>query len=117
MVGLCRMEKGDAAGAVQAYGRALRSDYLTPEAARALHYDLAHAHEAAGDREAALWYLQKVMKADPRYRDVAAEVTRLGGGAGRPPAGDTTPRPAPGAAVLGAAPAAGGGPKKNIGYV
>ncbi|HEY7726205.1 MAG TPA: tetratricopeptide repeat protein, partial [Anaeromyxobacteraceae bacterium] len=112
MIGLCRMEQGDAGGAAAAWARALRSEHLTPEAARALQYDLARAAEAQGDVETALWYLQKVVQADPRFRDASRMLARLGGGAGRPP-----PEPA---AVPPAPEPPGGsraGSKKNIGYV
>jgi tetratricopeptide (TPR) repeat protein len=98
MIGVCRMEKGDAAGAVQAYQRALHSDYLTTDAARALHYEVAGAYEASGDRASALQYLAKVLKVDPSYRDAPAMAARLGA--------------APAPAAAGAP-----GPKKNIGYV
>ncbi len=98
MIAVCLMEKGDAAGAVQAYQRALHADHLTTDAARALHYEIAGAYEASGDRASAQQFLQKVLKIDPSYRDAQAMSARLG------------------AAV---APAAGSapGPKKNIGYV
>jgi tetratricopeptide (TPR) repeat protein len=105
MIGLCRMEKGDAPGAAQAFRRALRSSELRPEAARAIHYELASAYEAQGDSEAALWYLNKVTGAGGSFRDAAARLRKLGGGPGRPP-----PEPA------SAAPPPRGGPK-NIGYV
>jgi tetratricopeptide (TPR) repeat protein len=122
MIGLCLMAKGSAREAVEAYRRALASDHLTKDAAKAIHYDLATAHEAAGDREAALYYFQRVIKADPAFRDAAKHAAALGGGPGRappdearpaagaarPPAAEPPPRPA--------APAAGG-PKKNIGYL
>jgi tetratricopeptide (TPR) repeat protein len=104
MIALCRTEKGDAAGAAQAWRRALRSDHLTPDAARAIHYELATAYRAQGDAESALWYLNKVVRADRTFRDAAAQLAALGGGAGRPP-----PEPADQASR--------GGPKKNIGYV
>jgi tetratricopeptide (TPR) repeat protein len=104
MIGLCRMEKGDAAGATQAFRRALRSTEIRPDAARAIHYELASAYEAQGDSEAALWYLHKVTGAGGSFRDAAARLQKLGGGPGRPP-----PEPPP-------APAPRGGPR-NIGYV
>jgi tetratricopeptide (TPR) repeat protein len=104
MIALCRTEKGDAAGAAQAWRRALRSDHLTPDAARAIHYELAMAYRDQGDAESALWYLQKVVRADRAFRDAVAQLAALGGGAGRPPP-DAEAQPAR------------GGPKKNIGYV
>ncbi|MFL5270743.1 MAG: tetratricopeptide repeat protein, partial [Anaeromyxobacteraceae bacterium] len=112
MIGLCRMERGDGPGAVEAFRRAMRSDYLTPEAARAVHYELGAAYAAAGDGESALHYLHKVLKVDPRFRDAKAFVARLGGGPGRPPPGDEPPAPP---RPQGGPPDRG--PKKNIGYV
>ena len=127
MIGLCRAEKGDAAGAVEAFRRALGSDHLTKDAAKAIHYELAVAYEGTGDREAALYYFQRAAKADPGFRDAAARASALGGGPGRAPAEE--PRP-PGlrsggeggrAAGAGRPPAApprpAGPPKKNIGYL
>ena len=112
MIGLCRMEKGDAAGAAQAFRRALKGDGLRPEAARALQYELAVAFQAAGDAQSALWYLNQVVRAEAGFRDAAQRLQKLGGGSGRAP-----PEPAP----AGPPPPGGGDPrggaKKNIGYV
>jgi len=109
MVALCRQEKGDGPGAVEAWRRALHSDWLTPEAARAMHYDLALYYREASDREAALWYLNKVVRADRGFRDAAAMLVELGSGPGRPPPGEEPAlTPAPSAARAG---------PKNIGYV
>jgi tetratricopeptide (TPR) repeat protein len=106
MLAACHMEKGQLAGAIEALRRALRSDHLTPEAARAVNYELATAYEASGDPQSALFFLQKVLRADPRYRDAQAMVARLGGGPGRPPADEAGPRPA-----------SNNGPNKNVGFV
>ena len=126
MIGLCRGLKGEHDEAVKAYRRALRSDALTPDAGKALHYELGVAHEALGEPEVALWYFQKICKLDARYRDAGAQVERLGGGPGRPPAegeaARSAARPQPGGAVRSSerpapAPAVRPGSKKNIGYV
>lgn len=122
MIGLCQGLKGDHPAALESFQRALRSGALTAEAAKALHYELSVEHEALGQAEQSLWYLQKIVKVDPRYRDAVARVERLGGGPGRPPpdlearaavrtAGAAPPRPGarPGGPESGA--------KKNIGYV
>jgi hypothetical protein len=127
MIGLCRMAKDEPAEAVTAFRRALRSAHLTKDAAKAVQFEVAQAYEAAGDAQAALWYLQKVAQADPAFRDARGRISALGGGPGRQP-----PEPA-GAPARGrtaangvgarpvpprppAAPGAGG-PKKNIGYL
>jgi tetratricopeptide (TPR) repeat protein len=128
MIGLCRMQKGEAAEAVKAYRRALASDHLSKEAAKAIHYELAVAYEEAGDPQAALYYFQRVAKAAPAFRDAAGRAAALGGGPGRPPPEDARaavrpaapgPRPADGAppAAPRPAPPAGGATKKNIGYL
>jgi tetratricopeptide (TPR) repeat protein len=125
MVGLCRTMKGQHREAVEAYRRALRSDFITADGAKAIHYELGLCHEALQEPEVALWYLQKIAKVDARYRDVAAAVERLGGGPGRPPDGPGGEPPGgpprggerePAVAEPGD-PAARPGAKKNIGYL
>jgi tetratricopeptide (TPR) repeat protein len=123
MIGLCRMAKGEPREAVAAYRRALGSDHLTKDAAKAIHYDLAAAYEGAGEKDAALHYFQRVAKADPAFRDASKRIAALGGGPGRPPADDGRPAargPAaarPAATPSGAARPAAPAPKKNIGYL
>jgi len=117
MIGLCRADRGDDRGAIEVLRRALASDHLTKDAAKAIHYDLAAAHESAGDTEAALYYFQRTAKADPAFRDAARRAAALGGGPGRAPPDEPRARPAasaraPAAPVRPAAPA-----KKNIGYL
>ncbi|HET7825649.1 MAG TPA: hypothetical protein VFK90_09960, partial [Anaeromyxobacter sp.] len=118
MIGLCQASKGDGRAAIAAYRRALASDHLTRDAAKAIHYELAAAYEGAGDGEVALYYLQRVVKADPAFRDAAKRVAALGGGPGRPPPDE--PRPKAGARPVppGARPPPPpGAAKKNIGYL
>ncbi|HTP52607.1 MAG TPA: tetratricopeptide repeat protein [Anaeromyxobacteraceae bacterium] len=123
MIGLCHGLKGEYRESVRAFRTALNSEFLTSEAAKALHYELGVAHDALSEPKVALWYFQKIVKVDPRYRDARQHVERLGGGPGQPP-GDDAPAegssPAPPASpVVGAAapPLRGPNPKKNIGYL
>ncbi|HET9551383.1 MAG TPA: tetratricopeptide repeat protein, partial [Anaeromyxobacteraceae bacterium] len=120
MIGLCRMAQGRPAEAVEALRRALRSDYVSKDSARALHFELGGAYEAMGQPQVALWFFQKVAKVDPAYRQASSKVAALGGGAGTPPADEArhAARPAP-AAPPASRPAAPGAPaaKKNIGYL
>jgi tetratricopeptide (TPR) repeat protein len=88
MIGLCRIEKGDAAGAIAAYRAALASEHLGADAAPPLHYELAMAYRALGDVDAALWFLNKVLREDPAFRDARGQVAALGDGEGRPPPDD-----------------------------
>ena len=141
MIALCRMSQGRPRDAIDPLRRALRSDYLNKENAKAIHFELGLAHEELGEREEALWCYQKVVRLEPRYRDVAARIAALGGGPGRPPPGmsSAAPRtlagpPRPGSVAAGAQhpaqaarPAAAAvtqgpaspppGPKKNIGFL
>ncbi|MFO0583129.1 MAG: hypothetical protein U0229_12725 [Anaeromyxobacter sp.] len=121
MIALCRMQQGQHREAILVLRRALGSDWLSRDAAKAIHYDLAGAYEAAGDPEVALYVLQKIVKADPAYRDVKGRVAALGGGPGHPPRDERGARP-PGARTTVKAPAPEPAPapapgKKNIGYL
>ncbi|MGC3997927.1 MAG: tetratricopeptide repeat protein [Anaeromyxobacter sp.] len=106
MIGLCHLARSAPREAIAAFRRALGSEHLTRESAKALHYELGSAHEAAGEPEVGLFHFQKVARADGAYRDVAARIAALGGGPGRPPADEPRPaaRPANGAAPRAAAP-------------
>jgi tetratricopeptide (TPR) repeat protein len=121
MIGLCRMQKGEATEAAKAFRRALGSDHLSKDAAKAIHYELAGASERSGDKDAALYYLQKVARADPAFRDAAKRIVGMGGGAGRAPPEEQRPAgaPRPPATAPAARPpaSAGGAQKKNIGYL
>lgn len=86
MIGVCLGLKGRHGEAIEAYRQALGSEFLTGDAAKALHFELGASHEALGETEAALWYFQKVARGDPGFRGVAKRVARLGGGPGAPPA-------------------------------
>ena len=136
MIATCRLGQDRPADAIEPLRRALRSDYLTKESAKALHYELALALEALEEGEQALWCYQRVARTDPTYRDAAGRIAALGGGPGRPPAGMgattetravvgpgrtgaipvTAPRTTPRTAAS-APPPGPPGPKKNIGFL
>ncbi len=79
MTGLLQRVKGDFAAAVEAFRTALASPLVSPETGKALRYELAMAHEAAGHLGRALFQFLRVQEADPKYRDVARNVARLAG--------------------------------------
>jgi tetratricopeptide (TPR) repeat protein len=85
MIGVCLGMKGRHAEAIDAYRQALHSEFLTGDAAKALHFELGAAHEALGEAGVALWYFQQIARGDPAYRGVAERVSRLGGGPGVAP--------------------------------
>jgi tetratricopeptide (TPR) repeat protein len=116
MVGACRMAKGEPREAIAAFRRALMSPHLTAEAAKALHFELGDAHQAAGERELALQCFRKVSQLDGAYRQVAGRIAALGAAASPAPAGPHRPARTNGAAAP-EAPASAPPRKKNIGYL
>jgi tetratricopeptide (TPR) repeat protein len=108
MVGLCRVAQGDTKGAIQAFRRALASDFLNRDAAKSLHFEIGAAYEAAGNADGALFFFQKLAKIDPAYRDVTGKVAALGGGPGKVPAEFAAAAARPAAKPPGAATAGGG---------
>jgi tetratricopeptide (TPR) repeat protein len=101
MIGTCLGMKGLHEDALAAYRQALRSEFLTGDGAKALHFEIGAVHEALGDPEAALWYFQKIARGDPGYRNVADRVAHLGGGPGSPPGDVGNPASAPAPAPSG----------------
>jgi tetratricopeptide (TPR) repeat protein len=93
MIGVCLGMKGRHGEAIEAYLEALRSGSLTPDAAKALQFELGAAHEALGEPGLALGYFQKIAQADPGYRGVAERVSRLGGAPGGGPASEARQAP------------------------
>jgi tetratricopeptide (TPR) repeat protein len=95
MIGVCLGLKGAHREAVEAFRQALRSEFLTGDGAKAIHFELGGAHEALGEVETALWYFQKIAHGDPAYRGAGERVARLGGGPGTAPADGGQPAPGP----------------------
>src|SRR5262249_26260481 len=73
----CLMEKGAPQAAVRWYETALNLPDIGEESRLAVYYDLASAHEASGDRKAALDDLMKVYGSNIDYRDVAERIKTL----------------------------------------
>ena len=77
MLGICFMEKGMPKLAVKWFDKGLKAPGRTEEEYSALRYDLATAHEAAGEAEAALTLFTDLYGQDANFRDVAAKVREL----------------------------------------
>jgi tetratricopeptide (TPR) repeat protein len=72
----CLVDKGVPAASYRWYEKALKIS--TDEQQRlSLHYDLANAYEAAGDRPSALQHFMEVYGSNIDYRDVAARIKAL----------------------------------------
>ena len=72
----CLVDKGVPAASYRWYEKALK--IATDEQQRlSLHYDLANAYEAAGDRPSALQHFMEVYGSNIDYRDVAERIKAL----------------------------------------
>ncbi|MFI5164987.1 MAG: tetratricopeptide repeat protein [Thermoanaerobaculales bacterium] len=77
MVGACYLEKGLPEQAVEWYERALGAPSVAPEVQMGLRYELARAHEVAGNVAAALAGYAEVLAVSPAYRDTVDRIARL----------------------------------------
>jgi tetratricopeptide (TPR) repeat protein len=73
----CFLETGVPEAAVRWYEKALHVSGIDGETRTALHYELAGAHEAAGDKAAALKYFLEVYGNNIDYRDVSERIKAL----------------------------------------
>jgi tetratricopeptide (TPR) repeat protein len=71
------LQKGVPEAAVRWYEKALKGRQVDAETATAIHYELACACEAAGDRSAALKHFMEVYGNNIDYRDVAERIKVL----------------------------------------
>lgn len=79
MMGAIFMQQGDLSGASDFYLKALEAKIKTPDQEKNLEYELSLVYEKRGDTKASLYYLQKIAKRDPSFRDVGARIRALGG--------------------------------------
>jgi pilus assembly protein FimV len=73
----CFLEKGVPEAAVRWYEKALNVPGIDGETRTALNYELASAHEAAGDKSSALKHFMDVYGSNIDYRDVAERIKAL----------------------------------------
>jgi tetratricopeptide (TPR) repeat protein len=77
MLGICFLEKGMPKLAMKWFERGLKAPGRTEEEYAALRYDLATAHEAAGEVDKALSMFTDLYGQDANFRDVANKVRDL----------------------------------------
>jgi pilus assembly protein FimV len=77
MLGICFLEKGMPKLAMKWFEKGLKAPGRTEEEYAALRYDLASAHEAAGDVDRALALFTDLYGQDANFRDVATKVRDL----------------------------------------
>jgi pilus assembly protein FimV len=73
----CFLDKGVPEAAIRWYEKALLAPGVDEETRTALHYELAGAHEAAGDKSSALKHFMEVYGRNIDYRDVAERIKAL----------------------------------------
>jgi tetratricopeptide (TPR) repeat protein len=77
MLGICFMDKGMPKLAVKWFEKGLKAPDRTAEEYQGLRYDLAMAHEAAGEMDKALHLYTDLYGQDANFRDVAAKLRDL----------------------------------------
>jgi tetratricopeptide (TPR) repeat protein len=77
MLGICFMEKGMPKLAMKWFEKGLETPNRRDEEYQALRYDLAVAHEAAGDTQVALSLYTELYGQDANFRDVATKLREL----------------------------------------
>jgi hypothetical protein len=73
----CFLDKGVPEAAIRWYQKALDSKGIDEETRTALHYEVAAAYEAAGDKPSALKHFMEVYGRNIDYRDVAERIKPL----------------------------------------
>jgi len=73
----CFLDKGVPEAAIRWYQKALTAPGIDEETCTALHYELAAAHETAGDKPSALKHFMEVYGRNIDYRDVAERIKPL----------------------------------------
>ncbi|MGA8617346.1 MAG: tetratricopeptide repeat protein [Candidatus Sulfotelmatobacter sp.] len=73
----CFLDKGIPQAAIRWYDKALHAPGIDEETRTALHYELAAAHETAGDKPSALKHFMEVYGRNIDYRDVAERIKPL----------------------------------------
>jgi tetratricopeptide (TPR) repeat protein len=73
----CFLDKGVPEAAVRWYDKALNVSGIDGETRVALHYEMASAYEASGDKPSALQHFTTVYSSNIDYRDVAERVKAL----------------------------------------
>jgi tetratricopeptide (TPR) repeat protein len=99
MIGLCYVEKGEISEAISFFKKGLYADHKSDREELGLYFELGAAYELLHDPKEALYYYQKVMKREPKFRNVGDKVKSLtspkrgtGGGGGQSGA-PTKPQP------------------------
>ena len=80
MIGLCCLEKGLQTEAIGHFKKGLYVEGISERESLSLYFELGQAYERLGDPREALYYYEKVVKRDPRFRNVEKLVEGLRSG-------------------------------------
>ncbi len=84
MIGECHESKGQPAEALVHYKKALNRPSIKDDEATQLYFQLGRVFDSLGDRNEALYFLEKVMKRNPAFEDVSKRVASLRAQGGAP---------------------------------
>jgi tetratricopeptide (TPR) repeat protein len=93
MIGLCSLEKGQVTDAIGQFKKGLYVEGITDRESFSLYFELGQAYERLGDAREALYYYEKVLKRDPRFRNVEKLVDQLRSGSNAAPVPEPAPAP------------------------
>lgn len=77
MIGMIHLEQGNLDEAADAYIAGLAAQKKSIDQEMSLYYDLGIVYEMKGSNAEALYYLQKIARRDPGYRDVKERIEAL----------------------------------------
>jgi tetratricopeptide (TPR) repeat protein len=80
MIGLCCLEKGQQTEAIGHFKKGLYVEGITEREALSLYFELGQAYEKLADPREALYYYEKVLKRDPRFRNVEKHIEHIRAG-------------------------------------
>jgi tetratricopeptide (TPR) repeat protein len=80
MIGLCNLEKGQVTEAIGHFKKGLYVEGITERESLSLYFELGQAYERLNDPREALYYYEKVIKRDPRFRNIEQRIEALRGG-------------------------------------
>jgi tetratricopeptide (TPR) repeat protein len=81
MIGLCNLEKGQVTEAIGHFKKGLYVEGINERESLSLYFELGGAYERLNDPREALYYYEKVVKRDARFRNVEQRIEALRGGA------------------------------------
>jgi tetratricopeptide (TPR) repeat protein len=77
MIAVCHLENGDLSSAIGEYKKALHSERITDVEQLDAYYQMGKVYAQLEDYEESIYYMEKVHKRQPKYRDVKERLDAL----------------------------------------